>query len=482
MKYGLKKLAASFLALATATVTFFAFAPGKVNADGVSVSYKAYVQNIGWMDLVSNGETAGTEGAGLRLEALAVTIDGDPELGVRYKTHVQNIGWDADWVYDGNGAGTVDLGYRMEAVQMELTGAHAADYDIYYCLHVQNLGWLQWACDGQTAGTTGCGLRVEAMRVVVVPKGEPAPASDSTVMACPSDYLHVAYSSHVQDFGWTGDVMDGVTTGSIGFGRRLEAVRLTVLGGEDIGIRYRTHIQNIGWEADWRSNGELSGTEGQALRLEAIQIELTGADSANYDVWYRSHVQNYGWLGWAKNGEYAGTSSCGYRMEALEIVILPKGAMAPGTTDGAYVTTPVFADPMDIMAQNYTSPTPYLILVNKSAFTVAIYRNDNGHWYRIDSFGCTIGAPGHDTIEGVFHVQGRRYYFDSYGVRCFYATGFCGDYMIHSTLYNKLPTPSSPCDTRIGQALSHGCVRVELTNAEWIYNNIPGGTTVVVYH
>ena len=37
-------------------------------------------------------------------------------------------------------------------------------------------------------------------------------------------------------------------------------------------------------------------------------------------------------------------------------------------------------------------------------------------------------------------------------------------------------------DGRLGMALSHGCVRLDINNAKWIYDNIPSGTTVVVYH
>ena len=31
-------------------------------------------------------------------------------------------------------------------------------------------------------------------------------------------------------------------------------------------------------------------------------------------------------------------------------------------------------------------------------------------------------------------------------------------------------------------ALSHGCVRLNINNAKWIYDNIPAGSTVCVYH
>ena len=42
---------------------------------------------------------------------------------------------------------------------------------------------------------------------------------------------------------------------------------------EKISINYQTHIQDIGWQ-NLKSNGEMSGTEGQSKRLEAIKIEL----------------------------------------------------------------------------------------------------------------------------------------------------------------------------------------------------------------
>ena len=36
-------------------------------------------------------------------------------------------------------------------------------------------------------------------------------------------------------------------------------------------------------------------------------------------------------------------------------------------------------------------------------------------------------------------------------------------------------------DGTIGANASHGCVRLELANAKWIYDNVPYGTKVVVY-
>ena len=36
-------------------------------------------------------------------------------------------------------------------------------------------------------------------------------------------------------------------------------------------------------------------------------------------------------------------------------------------------------------------------------------------------------------------------------------------------------------DGRLGISASHGCVRLDIECARWIYNNIPRGTRVVSY-
>jgi len=96
-------------------------------------------------------------------------------------------------------------------------------------------------------------------------------------------------------------------------------------------------VQNIGWQ-DWVSDGELSGTSGKSLRLEAIQIKLTDEMAEQYDIYYRVHAQNYGWLDWAKNGAPAGTAGYSLRLEAIQIVLLPKGTKDSSmSTKRAYV-------------------------------------------------------------------------------------------------------------------------------------------------
>lgn len=147
----------------------------------------------------------------------------------------------------------------------------------------------------------------------------------------------ITYRTHVQNVGWQGWRSDGQSSGTSGQSLRLEGIEIkTDKLGYNLGIEYQTHVQNIGWQG-FKSDGQTSGTYGQSLRLEAIQIRLTGADAPNYDVYYRVHSQNYGWLDWAKNGASSGTQGKGLRLEAIEIKVVPKDAAPPGSTSRPFV-------------------------------------------------------------------------------------------------------------------------------------------------
>ncbi len=155
-------------------------------------------------------------------------------------------------------------------------------------------------------------------------KNAPAPAPTPTTKS-------VTYTVCVQGKGTLKAVKDGAVAGTIGQGRRLEAITARVSGGS---IEYRSHVQGKGWETAWVKDGGLSGTTGQAKRLEAIQMRLDSTLAKDYSVWYQVHSQSYGWLGWAKDGAVAGTAGLSKRVEACRVVVLPKGQTPKGYVEG----------------------------------------------------------------------------------------------------------------------------------------------------
>ena len=270
----------------------------------VTTSYHTHVQKDGWQGFVTNGTMSGTSGQAKRLEGIEISVSGNKNLGIQYSTHCQTYGW-LPWSANGEMNGTTGEAKRLEAIKIQLTGKDKDKYDVYYRVHAQSYGWLGWAKNGAPSGTAGYAKRLEGIQIVVVKKGAQAPGLD---------YAGVNASKGVKD----ARAYIAKTNGAI-----------TIPGSADnVNIMYKTHVQSFGWQ-NWVLNGAMSGTSGEAKRLEAIQIRLYGEMAEKYDVYYRVHAQSYGWLSWAKNGEESGTAGFAKRLEGIQIVLVPKGGAAP---------------------------------------------------------------------------------------------------------------------------------------------------------
>lgn len=125
------------------------------------------------------------------------------------------------------------------------------------------------------------------------------------------------------------------------------------------------------------------------------------------------------------------------------------------------------------------SPTINLITTDlENKLTYIFEKNPDGSWNLLYKWPCTIGKPSTPTIKGTFYVSGRKPYFGSDTYRVKYATRIRGSYYYHSILFNAAGTEI--IDDRLGMALSHGCIRLALENAHWIYDNILDKTTIII--
>lgn len=160
------------------------------------------------------------------------------------------------------------------------------------------------------------------------------------------------------------------------------------------------------------------------------------------------------------------------------------GAMATGwrivdgswqyfMSSGAWVS-----DYMDAKAQSYSSNTNWLILVDTSRCLTSIYTGSRGNWSLNRRYVCSTGKASTPTVLGEYQVYGKGYSF-GHGYTCYYYTQFYGDYLFHSSPYYV--NSNQVMDPTMGVPSSAGCVRLEIQNAKWIYDNIPYGTKVVTY-
>ena len=188
-------------------------------------------------------------------------------------------------------------------------------------------------------------------------------------------------------------------------------------------------------------------------------------------TWYWFDAGGYMVTGWAPVGggwyyfDSSGAMATGWRVV--------DGSWNYFMANGAWVS-----DYMDAKAQSYSSNTNWLILVDTSRCVTSIYTGSWNNWSLNRRYVCSTGKASTPTVIGEYQVYGKGYSF-GHGYTCYYYTQFYGDYLFHSSPYYV--NSNRVMDPTMGVPSSAGCVRLEIQNAKWIYDNIPYGTKVVTY-
>ncbi|MBP5304311.1 MAG: L,D-transpeptidase family protein [Lachnospiraceae bacterium] len=129
------------------------------------------------------------------------------------------------------------------------------------------------------------------------------------------------------------------------------------------------------------------------------------------------------------------------------------------------------------------STPAYYIKVNKQCNTVTVYgKNKKGKYtVPVKAFVCSAGEY---TPLGTFKTSNkytwRALVENTWGQ---YATRITGSILFHSVPYTKM-SPDSLMKgeyDKLGEHASHGCVRLSVMDAKWIYENCVSGTKVTIY-
>ncbi len=129
----------------------------------------------------------------------------------------------------------------------------------------------------------------------------------------------------------------------------------------------------------------------------------------------------------------------------------------------------------------------YLLKVSVSDQRVYAYKWVNGGYNQLArTMVCSTGTSAHPTPYGTFNAggpAGRWYYFKKYNCWAQYAYQIDGGILFHSVIYGQKDTSTLRRSSvnNLGSRASHGCVRLSVDDAKWIYNNCPAGTLVKVY-
>lgn len=100
----------------------------------------------------------------------------------------------------------------------------------------------------------------------------------------------------------------------------------------------------------------------------------------------------------------------------------------------------------------------------------------------VQTFTCSSGESGDETPTGTYTIGGRgkSFYNESLQEGAYYWTRFYGDYLFHSIPIDEHYQIKPKEAAKLGKTASHGCIRLALKDAKWIYEHIPDGTKVVI--
>lgn len=140
-----------------------------VNDEGLW--YRVHVADLGTLEPVHDGQTAGTTGYGKAIQALWI----DPrKLAAKYqnvkanvKVHMEGTGWKLyREIQHDTMIGTVAENRQIEAVEIEIQGL-PSDMKLMYRTHLTDAGWTGWVPGGFGSGSVGLAKAIEAIQLKI---------------------------------------------------------------------------------------------------------------------------------------------------------------------------------------------------------------------------------------------------------------------------------------------------------------------------
>jgi hypothetical protein len=129
---------------------------------------------------------------------------------------------------------------------------------------------------------------------------------------------------------------------------------------------------------------------------------------------------------------------------------------------------------------DYTDTANFLIDVNLTVQQVTVlYKN-----VAIKNMVCSGGKPETPTPQGTYTINQKIYYawIPKFAMGAYYWTRFYGPYLFHSVPYDSAGNMILEELNKMGSPVSHGCVRLMLEDAKWLYETLPLGIKVSIHN
>ena len=270
-----------------------------------TISYSANSQYVGWLEQVTEPNTAGTTGRSLDLYQIKISLAN----AVKSAKLSAKVYSDGKWLtYDKITADT-EIGNADKALQIvNFNLSNQAGYRLQYRVHSADIGWQPWVNQGEDAGISGKNIQAIDFKLV---------RDNSVIITKPSIY----YQAHISQDGWLDYVGDSEIAGDIEKSNALEAFKIGIDNISDYQLNIKTYDKVNGWVNYDNVKGDtIIGSTGKSLSLQAINATLNNNDG--YKLQYRTYLSNQGWSDWTNQGSVSGVTSGDNEIKAVMFRII----------------------------------------------------------------------------------------------------------------------------------------------------------------
>ena len=130
---------------------------------------------------------------------------------------------------------------------------------------------------------------------------------------------------------------------------------------------------------------------------------------------------------------------------------------------------------------------PFRVEVDIDSQRVYVYQlRENGEYEQVQTFICSTGV-GEATPRGIYldgFPVSTWHHFEKFDCWARYTFEIEGDIMFHSVLYSEKDTDTLRYGSvyALGSKASHGCIRLKVSDAKWLFENCKRGSLVIVIY
>ena len=236
-----------------------------------------------------------------------------------------------------------------------------------------------------------------------------------------------------------------------------------------------------------RDSEIVDGNNPDAIETVAYKKRLAYGSSGKNVKLLQQRLTDLGYYEGPVSGNFQGNTRNAVKAFQTQNGLKVDGVVGKKTWDLLFNTASIVLPGDTPVPAATPEPVPFHITVDVTNQVVTVYSRDAEGEYTVvvRQMICSSGTKKNPSSVGDFILNGRKArwcFFPKWGDYAQYWTQITSEIAFHSVIYARVDTKSLSIKSynMLGQRASHGCIRLLVSDAKWIYDNVGKGTVVTI--